>query len=60
VILEHPAVKTVGFQYVDWLFEDEDIIAVVRTAFDEADGTPAHNMHDANWLTFHRIEQFRK
>lgn len=53
-------VKTVGFQYVDWLFDGGDLIAVVRTAFPEADGTKAHNAHDANWLTFHRIEGFRK
>lgn len=58
-ILEHPDVVSVGFQYVDWLFEGEDIIAAVRTAYPEADGALAHNAHDANWLTFHRIERFR-
>lgn len=50
----------VGFQYVDWLFDGEDILALVRTAFPEKDGTKARNAHDANWLTFHRFEQFRK
>lgn len=60
VLLKDPDVKTVGFQYVDWLFEGDDLIAVVRTAFPEADGTRAHNAHDANWMTFHRFEQFRK
>ena len=58
--LQHADIKTVGFQYPDWLFEGDDIIAVVRTAFPEADGTLAHNAHDANWMTFHRIAGFRK
>lgn len=51
---------TVGFQYADWLFDGDDIIAAVRTAFPEADDTKAHTAHDANWLTFHRFEGFRK
>lgn len=57
-ILQHPDTKTHGFQYVDWLFENDDIIAVVRTAFDDATGG-AHTYHDANYLTFHRIKNFR-
>jgi len=59
-ILEHPDAVTVGFQYADWQFEGADIIAVVRTAFPERDGSPAHNAHDANWLTFQRIPNFRE
>ncbi len=59
VVLQDPDTITTGFQYADWLFDGEDIIALVRTAFPEPDGTPAHNAHDANWLTFHRIEDFR-
>lgn len=43
-----------GFQYVDWLFEGDDLIAVSRTAYNNA-----ANYHDANYLTFHRIENFR-
>ena len=46
-----------GFQYVDWQFDGEDIIFVSRTAADEKDGS-AHNNHDANYLTFHRIENY--
>lgn len=60
IVLQHPDVKTHGFQYADWLFDGDDLIAVVRTAFEEADGTPAHNAHDANYMTFHRIRDFRK
>jgi hypothetical protein len=58
-LLSDPDSLTVGFQYVDWLFDGEDIFAVVRTAFPEADGTKAHNAHDANWMTFHRFAGFR-
>ena len=58
VILYDPGVAKHGFQYVDWLFEGQDLIAVCRTAFDDATGG-AHNNHDANYLTFHRICNFR-
>ena len=45
-------------QYVDWVFDGDDIIAVSRTAFPETRGLPARQ-HDANFLTFHRISNFR-
>lgn len=58
IILQHPDVLNHGFQYVDWLFEGDDMIVASRTAYD--DGTEqAHNNHDANFLTFHRITDFR-
>lgn len=44
-----------AFQYVDWLFDGDDIIAVSRTAWDGA-----HRPHDANYMTFHRIKGFRQ
>jgi hypothetical protein len=44
-----------GFQYIDWLFDDEDIVFVSRTAYNGA-----HNYHDANHLTFHRIPDFAR
>lgn len=59
-VMSHPDVKNHGFQYVEWLFDGDDLIAAVRCAFDEPDGTPAHNAHDANYLLFSRIEDFRK
>ncbi|AQG79563.1 sialidase family protein [Spirosoma montaniterrae] len=59
VILEHEDVIYHGFQYVDWSFEGNDIIVLSRTAY--FDGiTNAKNNHDANYLTFHRVENFRK
>jgi hypothetical protein len=59
ILLHHPDVARHGFQYVDWLFDGEDIIAACRTAFDDAQGG-AHNCHDANYLTFHRFANFRR
>jgi hypothetical protein len=60
VLLQHPDVSRHGFQYADWQFDGDDLIAVVRTAFDEPDGTQAHNAHDANYMTFHRVPRFRE
>jgi hypothetical protein len=59
VLLHHTDTAKHGFQYVDWLFDGEDIIAVCRTAFDDGQGG-AHNHHDANFLTFHRFANFRR
>lgn len=59
ILLQHPDVINHGFQYVDWVFEGKDIIFLSRTAFEDGQGG-AHNNHDANFLTFHRIPQFRK
>ena len=59
VLLQHPDVEKHGFQYVDWLIEGNDIIFLSRTAFDDEENG-AHNNHDANFLTFHRIPKFRK
>ena len=58
VILHHPDPQEHAFQYVDWLFEGEDIIFVSRTAYDDG-GTGAHTFHDANYITFHVISEFR-
>ncbi|MBL1409064.1 exo-alpha-sialidase [Sphingobacterium sp. C459-1T] len=59
VILEHEDIVNHGFQYVDWLFEGEDIIILCRTAYNDGK-VDAKNNHDANFLTFHCIEEFRK
>jgi hypothetical protein len=52
--LELSAQRT-GFQYVDWQFDAEDILYLVRTAYGGA-----HNYHDANRITFHRLRDFRR
>ncbi len=46
--------RLVGFQYPDWHFDGEDLLYLVRTAYDGA-----HNFHDANRITFHRLPRFR-
>ncbi|MDP3071917.1 MAG: sialidase family protein [Opitutaceae bacterium] len=43
----------VGFQYLDWQFDGDDLIAVCRMAWNGA------NYHDANTITFHRVRGFR-
>lgn len=58
VLLRHPDAERHGFQYADWQFDGDDIIAVVRTAYDDGEGG-AHNFHDANFITFHRWKNFR-
>jgi hypothetical protein len=44
-----------GFQYVDWHFDGADILYLVRTAYGSA-----HNFHDSNRITFHRLVNFRQ
>ena len=58
IVLYHPDAGRHGFQYVDWLFEGEDMIVVSRTAFITGSEAPPRQ-HDANYLTFHRLENFR-
>ena len=51
-----PVVKEgsrVGFQYVDWQFDGDDLVAVCRMCWDGA------NYHDSNFITFHRVKNFR-
>ncbi len=45
----------VGFQYVDWIFDGDDIIAASRTAINGA-----YNYHNANHITFHRFRNFKR
>lgn len=58
VLLHHPDVLKHGFQYVDWQFDGKNILFLCRTAFDDKFGG-ADNFHNANYLTFHRIKNFR-
>ena len=58
ILLWHPDIARHGFQYVDWIVDGDDILAVSRTAHDD-DGGGAKSAHDANFLTFHRFAGFR-
>ncbi len=46
--------EKVGFQYVNFLFDGEDILFLSRTAINQAE-----SFHNTNCITFHRIENFR-
>ncbi|MDP4284581.1 MAG: exo-alpha-sialidase [Bacteroidota bacterium] len=59
IVLQNSDYTKHGFQYVDWQFDDNDLIILSRTAFDDG-SEEAHSFHDANFLTFHRIKKFRK
>lgn len=50
-----PEGKFIGFQYVDFLFDGDDIIFLCRTAMNHA-----ASFHDNNCITFHRIKNFRR
>ena len=54
ILLRHEDRAGRAFQYVDWLFDGRDIIAVVRLAWDGA-----ATAHDSNYMTFHRFKDFR-
>ncbi len=57
-LLRHRDRSKHAFQYADWQFDGDDIIAVCRTAYDDGLGG-AKSAHDSNFLTFHRVESFR-
>jgi len=59
VVLQDDNLEKSGFQYVDWQFEKEDIIFLSRTAFFDGKNY-ADSQHNANFITFHRIDNFRK
>ncbi len=48
-----------GYQYIDWQIDGNDIVLVSRTASPEERGLPIRQ-HDANMMTFHRIDNFRE
>ena len=50
----HMPKNDIGFQYVDFEMEGDDLIYLCRTAINGA-----HNFNDANYQTFHRIKNFR-
>ena len=53
----HPTLSVAqhAFQYIDWIFDREDILFVVRESVEDA-----ANFHDSNYLTFYRISNYRK
>lgn len=59
IILQNDDIYYHGYQYPDWQFQGDDIIAVSRTSHTDAKGEGADSFHNANLLTFHRIKKFR-
>ena len=59
VVLYHPDVSKHGFQYPHFVFDGDDLIFLSRTAYDDGSGGAA-DQHNANFITFHRITNFRK
>lgn len=59
LLLHHEDRLKHAFQYPDWVFDGDDLLAASRTAYDDGLGG-AHNAHDANFLTFHRFRNFRR
>ncbi|MBQ5649417.1 MAG: exo-alpha-sialidase [Clostridia bacterium] len=47
-------VEKIGFQYVDFEIEGDDIIYLCRTAINGA-----NSYHNSNYMTFHRVKDFR-
>lgn len=43
----------VAWQYLDWQFDGDDLVAVSRTSWG------GQNYHNANLMTFHRVKNFR-
>jgi len=59
IVLASEDVTYQGFQYVDWKFENNDIVFISRTACPDESGA-ADNAHNANYMTFHRIKNYAK
>ena len=54
VLLSHTDVKKHGFQYVDWQFDGDDIIYVVRAAY-----RGAIRYHDSNRIIFRVLKNYQ-
>ena len=59
VLMEHQDRQKHGFQYVDWQIDGNDIIAVIRMSFDDAQGG-AQSQHNSNYIAFMRFPDFRQ
>jgi len=58
IVLFNSDIDKHGFQYLDWQFDGKDIVIASRTAFEDGMGG-ADNQHNSNFLTFHRVRNFR-
>lgn len=51
---EYVSITRHGFQYVDWVIDNGDILLAVREAMDDSE-----LFHNANYLTFYRLKDYR-
>lgn len=58
VFLHSKDVHHVGFQYLNFLVDGDDLVVVSRTAFNVGTWKTPRS-HDSNLLTFHRVRDFR-
>lgn len=42
-----------SYMYVDWVFDRDDLLLVIRTSYDGA-----RSFHDSNRITFKRVERY--
>ena len=54
-LMPEASIMLTGFQYVDWQFDGDDLIYVVRTAY-----RGARNFHDSNQIIFRVLKNFRE
>jgi hypothetical protein len=52
ILMSRPDPRMYGFQYIDWQFDGADIIAAVRTRYND-------DHRGANYFTFYRVTNFR-
>lgn len=52
---ERESYEKIGFQYVDWQFDGDDLICLTRIGCDDAP-----NFHDSNRIAFHRLADYYK
>ena len=58
VILHGDDIDHTGFQYPSMVIDGDDLLLVSRTAYPDEEGV-ADNQHNSNFITFHRIKNFR-
>ncbi len=58
IILNAPDLEHDGFQYPSFIIDGDDIAFVSRTAYFDGE-SKADNQHNSNFITFHKIKDFR-
>ena len=59
IFLYSSLVNTEGFGYLNFDFDDTNMVVIARTAFQLPGETFPDRGHDSNLLTFHRLNDFR-